>query len=181
LTNSVGDRATGFTMSFLLILSLSVEEIDEAGSLGHERPGEGLPDSLDSGNKSSNLGGDGGDLIILLRDIVVQLVDVPCTSGSVVLEAGFSELEKFLLGVKRDPDLFLDGTDLSLHNTSSGVDIIGQLLLDLLHEAHCLVEVLMSTIGRVLLEDSLDSGQSMLSGFSLGNIELSQFSCQLDR
>ena len=105
MTNSVGDLATGLTMSLLFILSLSVEEIDEAGSLGHERPGEGLPDGLDSCNKSSNLLSDGGHLKILELDIIIQLVDVPCTTGSVGRETGLSELEKFLLGLKRNLDL----------------------------------------------------------------------------
>ena len=105
LTDLVGDLATGFSVSLSLVLSLSVEEVDEGRGLGHERSGKSLPDRFDSRDKSFDLLGDGGDHKILLTDVIVDLVDVPGTTVSVGLETGLSELEKFLLGVERNSDL----------------------------------------------------------------------------
>lgn len=168
-------------MSLSLVLSFSVQEVNEGRGLGHERFSESLPNRFDSYDKSFDLLGDGGDHKILLTDVIVDLVDIPGTSGSVGLEAGLSELEKFLLSVEGDGDLFLDGSNFRLHDVSPRVNVSLEFLLDRLHKAHCLVKVFMSTISRGCVELCLHSTESVLSQFTFSDVKLSQFGCQLDR
>jgi hypothetical protein len=110
-----------------------------------------------------------------LTDVIVDLVDVPGSTGSVALEAGLSELEKFLLSVEGDGDLFLDGSNLRLHDVSPRVNVSLEFLLDRLHKAHCLVEVLMGAFSRGLFELGFYFAESLLPQFTFSDVELSEF------
>ena len=58
---------------------------------------------------------------------------------------------------------------------SPRVNVSLEFLLDRLHKAHCLVEVLMGTLSGCLFKLGLDLAESMLLQFTFSDVKLSQF------